>query len=480
MLDFNKNAQTFKTETVSATKGAPYPSFEPNPKDIRAHLDWLVWPTPRDDALIEIAYTDPFQTAPNRARLFARTEFDEAVRFAVEKNNESRNVYVGAALRSPYALRNKRCTGADFLVATAIPVDIDTDYVATKLRLADVGEDGLVVTTGRFPEHRAQHWQRLDKPCEDAQEYARAFESLVKHVGGDLKVKDAARVMRLAGTISFPDERKRLRGYQIEKTRLIIDDQARPSSLDKILALQPLPASGRKQNGQDGQDGEIVREYPSGRVVNGRETYWCDIVMATLADFQQSNGADPTEDELFHAAFEVFSDPLKVNNEDGRWTGEQGLKELRKRVHNTLRRLRDGDLAKHGLYSIETGAGAEEAERVNEARGAEAKAKPETGSATKAEDSWPDPIGEAAFHGIAGDVVRTFEPHTESDSAAILLQFAAAFGNAAGRDSFYRVESTTMGAATSGVSAGIPCVGSLVSTTAKSSGPLARYGPPYA
>src|SRR3954449_8997511 len=55
-------------------------------------------------------------------------------------------------------------------------------------------------------------------------------------------------------------------------------------------------------------------------------------------------------------------------------------------------------------------------------------------------EDWPDPLSDAAYHGLAGDVVRAFAPHTEADPIAILLQFLAAFGNAAGRGSYVRVE----------------------------------------
>ena len=45
-----------------------------------------------------------------------------------------------------------------------------------------------------------------------------------------------------------------------------------------------------------------------------------------------------------------------------------------------------------------------------------------------------------AYVGLAGEVVRTIEPHTESDSAALLLQFLTCFGNAVGRGPHFRVE----------------------------------------
>jgi hypothetical protein len=46
--------------------------------------------------------------------------------------------------------------------------------------------------------------------------------------------------------------------------------------------------------------------------------------------------------------------------------------------------------------------------------------------------SWPT-CGPAAFHGPAGDLVATLDPHTEADPMAVLTQFLVAFGSAVGR-----------------------------------------------
>jgi hypothetical protein len=45
---------------------------------------------------------------------------------------------------------------------------------------------------------------------------------------------------------------------------------------------------------------------------------------------------------------------------------------------------------------------------------------------------WPDPPEDAAYHGLAGEVVRAIGPQTEADGAAVLLQFLIGFGNALG------------------------------------------------
>ncbi|BDC48738.1 hypothetical protein F183_A10540 [Bryobacterales bacterium F-183] len=53
---------------------------------------------------------------------------------------------------------------------------------------------------------------------------------------------------------------------------------------------------------------------------------------------------------------------------------------------------------------------------------------------------WPRPLGEAAYHGVVGEVVRVIEPHTESDPAALLIQLLVALGNVIGRGPCFRAE----------------------------------------
>lgn len=60
----------------------------------------------------------------------------------------------------------------------------------------------------------------------------------------------------------------------------------------------------------------------------------------------------------------------------------------------------------------------------------------------------PEPTDEfptlepAAYHGVAGEILRTLEPHTEADSASLLLTFLSAFGVAVGRSPHFVVEGT--------------------------------------
>jgi len=55
-------------------------------------------------------------------------------------------------------------------------------------------------------------------------------------------------------------------------------------------------------------------------------------------------------------------------------------------------------------------------------------------------DKWPSAIAREAYHGLAGEIVETIEPHTEADPVAVLVQFLVAFGSIVGRSPHYRIE----------------------------------------
>jgi hypothetical protein len=58
-----------------------------------------------------------------------------------------------------------------------------------------------------------------------------------------------------------------------------------------------------------------------------------------------------------------------------------------------------------------------------------------------ADATWPV-MASAAYHGLAGEVVEHILPDTESDPAALLLQYLVSFGNAVGRQPHYLIEQT--------------------------------------
>ncbi len=58
------------------------------------------------------------------------------------------------------------------------------------------------------------------------------------------------------------------------------------------------------------------------------------------------------------------------------------------------------------------------------------------------EENWPDPLADAAYHGILGKIVRTIAPETEADPALILAALLAAAGNALNRNPYFQIGRT--------------------------------------
>ena len=56
---------------------------------------------------------------------------------------------------------------------------------------------------------------------------------------------------------------------------------------------------------------------------------------------------------------------------------------------------------------------------------------------------WPAPIDEAAYYGLAGDIVRTLGPQTEADPVALLVHILVSVGNLVGRGPHFRVGGTS-------------------------------------
>lgn len=53
---------------------------------------------------------------------------------------------------------------------------------------------------------------------------------------------------------------------------------------------------------------------------------------------------------------------------------------------------------------------------------------------------WPAAPANEAFHGLAGEIVRLIEPHSEADPVALLAQTLVAFGNTVGRNAHFVAE----------------------------------------
>jgi hypothetical protein len=242
--------------------------FRPDAQAIESHLDCLFGavPTQYPGGLIEIRCIDPAKRRAVQVKLFdADPQGRQMARdFAQIQNGAGLNVYVGANPRKPSSHRERAASDDDVEIAFVQFVDLDSGADARDRLDAGRIEPCFIVTTGTVPTVRMHGWWELETPSRNMVAWAQTQDRLAIWFRGDPTVKNPSRIMRLAGTVSFPDSKKSGRGYRIERTtyeRLAETDDGVPAeALAATYASQSPWADAPKPE----EPGEPKVEFLSG------------------------------------------------------------------------------------------------------------------------------------------------------------------------------------------------------------------------
>jgi hypothetical protein len=371
-----------------------------NKADISRHLYALFSPEfvrAYPDAWIEVAYSDLVTGDVNKAATFSVFEIREATDFAEEKTAAGHNIYVAPALRQGERPQGGRAK--DEHAVTAVYAWAEYDGAGDDERIEFILNEhdlkpAMIITTGTVPHPRRHLYFELDGVV-TSEKLRAANTALMKLLGGDA-VQNVGRVMRLAGTISYPPPKKRGRGYINELVTLHVIPDARVYQADDIICLIG-KTSGTTSDGFDGSknggsrtDDEIVALLEASKVAG----QWHNAIRDAIATMIGRGWSDLAI-RLACAPYCEFAD------ED-----------------HDLDVLIDGARKKWNKPDPEQ-SGDDEPETTN--------------------SPWPALDG-AAYHGLVGEIVRLFEPHTEADPVGILLQILVVFGNIIGHSPYYLVE----------------------------------------
>lgn len=316
----------------------------PNPEHIAQHLQLLFGNAREyDDGLIEIAVNTGRGWL---GQLYNTHEIDEAVRYAARKNAERCNVYVGVALRDPDTPMVGRASDTDHYATTVVGGDLDTAE-ASALAVERVKRlpPSFIVCTGKHPHTRLQPFWILNEAITDPEQHRAIFGGIADSLDGDRVVTNPSRIMRLAGTIAWPTKPGRIpeiTSIAAYGTRIYTAEQvarAYPAS-DKI---HPIDTSRKNE------PIERVASGPLGlgaeQITDGREAYMRDTILAVLIQWIGENGATPTPEELFDAAWPQYAAHVDLSR-PGR-----GKDEMARKITSTLRRFERGQL--RGLPDME-------------------------------------------------------------------------------------------------------------------------------
>ncbi|BBZ97464.1 hypothetical protein BRDID11004_16240 [Bradyrhizobium diazoefficiens] len=217
--------------------------LKPNADAISAFLYVLFAPSVvlhYANAWIEIVCAKP--GAPlNTGYFFSAHDLKAIVAFVVKKNSAGYNCYVGAAVRHGEKPESGRASKQHFCLGTHFWVDCDNagDYERLVSLCKKNGlQPNMEIATGTQPHHRAQVFFKCAGPITEGRQLESGNTALRDFFESD-HVQNYDRVMRIAGTISYPKAEKVARGYATELTSLRIERDAPGYSVEKLCSLRP-------------------------------------------------------------------------------------------------------------------------------------------------------------------------------------------------------------------------------------------------
>ena len=196
-------------------------TLEPNRTDIERHLELLVSPwRDRFEAKIEFRALKE-NTAPSRwFSGVGPDDLEQSIDRVIQLNDDqvARNIYVTVNPVRPDLTGS--ASDGDILAAFYAFADADNGAAAKRLRYAEP-KPTFFVQTGKTPEPRLHAYWEFEG-TEDLSEWSSLQKAIQQSLGTD-SVHNPSRILRLAGTVSWPPTHKMNRGYVPEVTRLVED-----------------------------------------------------------------------------------------------------------------------------------------------------------------------------------------------------------------------------------------------------------------
>ncbi|MBR1290147.1 hypothetical protein [Bradyrhizobium ottawaense] len=282
------------------------------------------------DCWIEIATASKAtEWKPVTARHFSPFDLPKVINYVEKQNRRGVNIYVGPSLRQGKTGTSGRSTDANFLASQYSWADFDGagdfERVSGILK-ANSLQNAMLVVTGRVPHTRAHPYFEIASKIVDGAQM-RSVNAALKSLLGTDDVEDPCRLMRLAGTVSYPSEDKIARGYTAEMVTLHIRQNAASYTVHHLLGLAGVTAddpftdfANRTKRGRS--DNELIATLEVSRVKGkwhnslrdaiavmiGRD--WSDLqIRLACAPYCERGADDPDLDELIDGARKKWDKP---------------------------------------------------------------------------------------------------------------------------------------------------------------------------
>ena len=155
------------------------------------------------------------QTGTVSVARFAVNKIKEAVDHAEAMNNAKQNIYMCINPIDPIRIipAGKGATDEDILAAFYCFADADTEGAMENILSFAGPKFTMSVKTGSIPFARGHAYWQLEEPCYNLNAWRNVQKSIAARLQTDGAVVNPSRIMRVAGTVSWPNKQKQAKGY---------------------------------------------------------------------------------------------------------------------------------------------------------------------------------------------------------------------------------------------------------------------------
>lgn len=265
---------------------------------------------------------------------FAPDWLDEAVDHIATINARGYNVY---AVRNPIRADYKgNASDTDIVAAFYLWADCDDPVAAGNVYRFDGPKWTAAVTTGKTPSVRAHVYWELKEPCTDLAAWRDMQATIARHFASDSSVINPSRIMRVAGSVSWPFAKKRERGYvdEITTIRTKYDEARAPVTLDQMARVfsasaaptlsQAATPAPRLTIDTGAPPPSLDRERATIQALSGQE--WHNAVIRLVASYVAKGLSD--------AEIHALTQPLTLPG----YTGDQTAAEVQTAIDGARRK----------------------------------------------------------------------------------------------------------------------------------------------
>jgi RecA-family ATPase len=245
----------------------------------------------------------------NAAR-FRLDQIDEAVEHAEAMNNAKANIYMCINAIDPIKAEDipagKAAKDTDIMAAFYCFADADTKGAMENIMSFAGPKFTMSVKTGTTPFARGHAYWELEEPCQNMDAWKEVQKSIAASLHTDPAVINPSRIMRVAGTVSWPNKKKQDKGYipELVTMRTEFTNEREPQPFERLMRAFPKKEVPNNQVGGieiDLGQQAMDRQLTAQSILAGDD--WHNNIIRLVASYVSKGLAD----EEIHAITDSFT-----------------------------------------------------------------------------------------------------------------------------------------------------------------------------